>query len=74
MEENRFTAGGKKERGELVIRGAREHNLKNLDVAIPLGSLVCLSGPSRSSRNAVAAPRLSPTTSNPKHYDSSSTS
>ncbi len=38
---------------QLVIRGATENNLKNIDVAIPLGKLVCVTGVSGSGKSSL---------------------
>nr|MBI3614495.1 excinuclease ABC subunit UvrA [Nitrospirota bacterium] len=40
--------------GAIVIRGAREHNLKNLDVEIPRDQLVVLTGLSGSGKSSLA--------------------
>ena len=37
----------------LLIRGASENNLKNIDVAIPLGQLVCVTGVSGSGKSSL---------------------
>ena len=47
--EHRRTGNGKK----LVIRGARENNLKNIDVEIPLGEFVCVTGVSGSGKSSL---------------------
>ncbi len=39
--------------GKLVIRGAREHNLKNVDVEIPLQKLVAITGVSGSGKSSL---------------------
>ncbi len=39
--------------GELVVRGAREHNLKNIDVRIPLGCFTAVTGVSGSGKSSL---------------------
>ncbi len=37
----------------LIIKGAQEHNLKNIDVKIPLGKFVCITGVSGSGKSSL---------------------
>jgi excinuclease ABC subunit A len=45
----RRTGSGK----ELIIKGARQNNLKNIDVHIPLGMFVCITGVSGSGKSSL---------------------
>ncbi len=51
-------------RGAIVLRGAREHNLKSIDVEIPLGSLILVTGVSGSGKSSLVEDTLAPALAN----------
>ncbi|MDR1677824.1 MAG: excinuclease ABC subunit UvrA [Deltaproteobacteria bacterium] len=51
---NKARASEPKEDDQIIIRGARQHNLKNLDLNIPRNSLTVISGLSGSGKSSLA--------------------
>jgi excinuclease ABC subunit A len=49
---------------ELVVEGAREHNLSNIDVAFPLGSFIAVTGVSGSGKSSLVSDVLYPALAN----------
>src|SRR5215212_4416268 len=47
-------AAGAAEAADLVVRGARTHNLKNIDVTLPVGKLIIVTGVSGSGKSSLA--------------------
>jgi excinuclease ABC subunit A len=50
---SKLEEGKEKTSNFLLIKGAREHNLKNIDVKIPLGKFVCVTGVSGSGKSSL---------------------
>lgn len=54
----------------LKIRGASHHNLKNINVTIPIGVLTCITGVSGSGKSSLIAETLYPALSSLLHHSS----
>lgn len=47
-------SGVDKDHSQIIIRGARTHNLKNIDVSMPRGKMIAITGPSGSGKSSLA--------------------
>jgi excinuclease ABC subunit A len=54
-------------RGELVVRGAAQHNLKGIDVAIPMRTFCCVTGVSGSGKSTLVNAIVYPAVANRLH-------
>ncbi len=52
--DSRPKPGSAKPRNPLIVRGARTHNLKNIDVTLPAGKLIIITGVSGSGKSSLA--------------------
>jgi excinuclease ABC subunit A len=57
---HRMVAASGRTRGAILLKGASLHNLKNLDVSIPLGRFVCVTGVSGSGKSSLISQTLYP--------------
>lgn len=48
------TAWEKPDNDKIIVRGARTHNLKNIDVEMPRGKMIAITGPSGSGKSSLA--------------------
>ncbi len=53
--------------GKIVIKGAQHNNLKDIDVEIPLGTFVCVTGVSGSGKSSLVIDTIYPAISNRLH-------
>jgi excinuclease ABC subunit A len=54
-------------KGELVVKGARQHNLKKIDAPVPLGVFCCVTGVSGSGKSTLINETLYPAVANRLH-------
>ena len=47
-------SGVGKNHDQIIVRGARTHNLKNIDVSMPRGKMIAITGPSGSGKSSLA--------------------
>ncbi|MDP2232789.1 MAG: excinuclease ABC subunit UvrA, partial [Actinomycetota bacterium] len=52
------------EKGAIVLKGASEHNLKEIDVSLPLGTFIVVTGVSGSGKSSLVADTLAPALAN----------